>query len=59
MPTPSDSKKTSGATDGAKAAVRKWRKDGDRDDQDYYHVPGGDKLDGKELGPATGKRKKA
>ncbi len=63
MSQPSDIKKTSGGakkTDkGVKVAVRKWQKDGDREDQDYYHVPGGDKLDREELRSAAGKHKKA
>ena len=63
MSQPSDIKKTSGAAKGtnkgAKMAVRKWQEDGDREDQDYYHVPGGDKPDREDLRSAAGKHKKA
>jgi hypothetical protein len=58
MPASSDSKKT-GTAKGAKVAIRKWQKDGEREDQDYYHVPGGDKADRKEVRSSTGKGKKS
>ncbi|WP_158008054.1 hypothetical protein [Methyloceanibacter superfactus] len=57
MSSTSDRKK-SGPAKGAAGAVREWQKDGDREDQDYYHVPGSDKRDREEVESATRKRKK-
>ncbi len=40
--------RSSKVTAGAKKAIRRWEKDGERDEQDYYHVPGSAKVDHEE-----------
>jgi hypothetical protein len=48
-------------TKGAKVAVDRWKKDGDRDDQDYYHIPGSPERDHEEVHSSTrdGKSRKS
>lgn len=46
-------KHASAAGKGAKAAIDAWKKDGDREDQDYYHVPGAPERDREEVHSET------
>jgi hypothetical protein len=47
--------KTSGkdAAGKAKRVIEAWEKDGDREDQDYYHIPGSPEQDHEEVHSST------
>lgn len=42
-------KAAGGAGKGAKTAVDAWEKEGDREDQDYYYIPGSPERDHEEV----------
>jgi len=61
MNPPNKTKPTTAAKTGVKTAIDRWKKDGDREDQDYYHIPGSPERDHEEVHSSTrdGKSRKS